>query len=123
MVRVAEQAFGLDRALEVRVRAELPVAGGDIPAALLREPRDRRLEEKTIALDQEGGAARPRAESEPDVGLDLGEFGPVRAASLRLVNHALAAVLDCVLYPLRLERKSRGGSGRRLLARVLDCRQ
>ena len=65
------------------LRAGLPVAGGDVPAPLLGEPRDRRLEEETIALDQEGDAARPRAESEADFGLDLGEHAsrPRRVAS------------------------------------------
>jgi hypothetical protein len=56
---------------KIRAWAWVPVAGGDVPARLLGEPRDRRLEEEPIALDQEGGAARSRAESEADFGLEL----------------------------------------------------
>ncbi len=123
LVGVAEQALGLDDALEVRVRVELPVAGGDVPATLLGEPRDRRLEQETIALDQEGGAARPRAESEADLGLDLGEHASRRVAARRLVEHAPVAALDRVLHALRLERQSRSGGGRRAFARAADRRE
>ena len=105
------------------LRGELPVAGRDIPAPLLREPRDRRLEEETVALDQEGDAARPGAESEPDFGLDLGKQAPVRVAPRRLVEHASVAVLDRVLHPLSLDRESRSGAGRRAVLGACDRRE
>ena len=111
LVGVAEQAVGLDRALEVRACGELAVAGGDIPAPLLCEPSDRRLEEEAIALDQKGDTARPRAECEPDFSLDLGKQSPVRSASRCLVEHATVAVLDRVLHPFFLDWKSRSRHG------------
>ena len=109
MVGMTEQAVGLDRALEVRTCGELAIAWRDIPAPLLFEPSDRRLEEKTIAVDQKGASARTGAESEPDLRFDLGNQSSVRVAACCFMNLMLAAMLNRVRNPVMLDRQSSTG--------------
>ena len=108
---------------EVRAQAELPEVGGGVPATLLGEPRDRRLEEEAITLDQVRSTARARAEREADLGLDFGQHASLRVASSRLVEHAPVAALDGVMQPPILERDSRSGGGRRAFPRAADRRE
>ena len=110
---MAEQAVGIDRALEVRLLGVLPVAGRDSPTALLREPGDGRHEEVPVSLDEEVDASCPRAEHVTDFGLRLSEHAPFRVPPRRLVENSPVPPFDRVLQPVRLERQSRRGAGRR----------
>src|SRR5262249_32220693 len=67
VVAVAEQAAGRDGAAEVLV-AHL-VAGGQVPAAPLGVPGERRLEEVAVAGDRVTTRPRPGADGEVHLGL------------------------------------------------------
>ena len=120
MVGMTEQAVGLDRALEVGTYGELPVARRDIPAPLLFKPRDQRLEQKTVAVNQKGKSARPGAENEPDFRFDLGNQGPVRIASRCFMKLMLVMMLNRVRNPFVLDRQSGTGTGRRAVVGSRD---
>ncbi len=112
LVGMAIQAVGLDRPLEVRLRGKLCVAGGDTPVLLLCVPRDRRLEQKTIAFNQISNPTRTGAESEPDFRLDLGKHRPRSVAPGRPVEDPSVVILDGVTHPLGFDRQSGSGAGR-----------
>ena len=81
---------------------ELPVSWRNSQRACLAEPRDWRLQEEAVALDQISDAARPGAESVLHFRLDFGEESPFGVSSRRLVKYASVAVLDRVSRSLFL---------------------
>jgi hypothetical protein len=103
-VRVAEQAMGRDRPVEVADRGL--IAGGLIPLSPLRVPSNRRLEEEAIAFDQVGDPLPPGTDREPDLRLVLGDDAARGIPSRLFMDDMTVGILDGVLEPLCLEQGS-----------------
>ena len=105
-VRVAEQAIGLDRPVEVIV--ERFKTRGQIPSLLSGIPGKRGLEKEAIVLDQVGSSLPAGADHELDLGLVLGDDPARCVASRLLVKDVTVPMFDGVLEALALEESPAG---------------
>ncbi len=100
-IRMAVQAIGLDRPVEMRV--EHFKSRGQIPPLLPGIPGQGGLEEEAIVLDQVGGALPAGANRELDLGLAPGH-APARCVAARLlVKDVTVPMFDGVLEALTFE--------------------
>src|SRR5262249_13854635 len=95
LVAVAEQAARPNGPAKVQVPRR--VAWGQVPAAGLRIPRDRRLEKVSIMIDEVGTSTTARAEDELDLGFGLGQHLALRVGGPLAVEHAVFLAPDAVV--------------------------
>jgi hypothetical protein len=102
-VRVAEQACGLDRSVEVVI--QLLIAGRQTPPLRLGIPCDRRFDEEAVALDKVSQAPPSGAQDVLDFSLGLRDDPARWVSACLLVNHAPIPALDRVLETLGFEER------------------
>ncbi|HEX3448986.1 MAG TPA: hypothetical protein VHS97_12070 [Isosphaeraceae bacterium] len=100
-VRMAEQAIGLDRPVEVIVDGFK--TRRQTPLLLPRIPGKRGLEQKAIVVDQVGRSLAAGANHELDLGLALGDNPALCIASRLLVKDVTVPMFDGVLEALAFE--------------------
>ncbi len=80
----------------------------EVPALLLCIPRDRRLKEKTAALDQEREALASRAEYKPNLSFITGNHAAVFVTTRFLMENASISVFDRILKTAAHEERLAG---------------
>ena len=100
-IRMAEQAIGLDRPVEVIIGHVK--TGGQAPRLLPGIPGQRGLEKEAIVFDQIGDSLSSRADRELDLGLVLGDDPARCVASRLLVKDVTVPMFNRVMEALALE--------------------
>ena len=116
-VRVAVQATGLDRPVEVII--DRLKTRGEIPPLFPGIPRQRRFEQEAIVLDQVGSPLAAGADRKLDLGLAPGDDPARCIASRLLVKDVTISMFNRVLEAAALEERPAGSHvalchGRRL---------
>src|SRR5262245_27177394 len=106
-VGVAKEAGGGNGPLEVLMPSF--VAGRQVPSLFLREPADGRLVQVAIGVDEEGVAARTRAQRELHLRLVLEDDSPVGVAAAFVVEYAVPPAYDLVMESPGIEGVVAGG--------------